>query len=97
MPPEAVQERPPEEVRIYTTAEMPTRPYMERALLTLEKPTSDKRMNLESLRKEAGERACDGVILTSDAVTSGTCIVYSGAASVVDPKAPSNPEAPPPR
>jgi hypothetical protein len=76
---------------------MPTRPYLERDQLELTNPTTDKRKNLDSLRKEAGERGCDGIILTSDAVTGGTCIVYSGAPPIGDPKAPAEAESPAPR
>ncbi len=95
LPPDAVQERPPEEVRIYTTTEMPTRPYLERGTLKLADPTTDKRANLDRLRKEAGERACDGVILANEEVTSGTCIVYSAAAPIGDPAAAGEPQGTP--
>jgi hypothetical protein len=70
---------------------------MERGLLELEKPSDDKRANLDRLRDEAGERACDGVILTSEAVTSGTCIVYSATPPAGHPMTPAEAEAPAPR
>ncbi len=97
VPPEAFQERAPEEVRIYTANEMPTRPYLEHDVITVAKPSSDKRANLDNLREAAGKRGCDGVILTSDEVTGGKCIVYSGAPPIADPKMPAEAEEPAPR
>jgi hypothetical protein len=76
---------------------MPTRSYLERDPITVENPTTDKRDNLDKLREEAGKRGCDGVILTSDEVTGGKCIVYSGAPPIADPKMPAEAEEPAPR
>jgi len=92
-PPRPLVARPSETVELFTT-KLPSRAYVEVAVISAEKGWADQ--HLEALREKAGELGCDALVFTvmphqqtvsgngqsATAVgsSSATCVVWTGAA-----------------
>lgn len=89
--------RGPEKVEVYAS-DRPKRPYKEMGIVEAFGSTSTTRATsrlVSEMRKFAGERGCDALILmgsatdASKSVYRGSCVLFVGPAPAAEPKAPA--------